>query len=365
MRKSLAVLALALAGIASSAAAQSCGGVYTIARGDSLSRIALALYEDAGKWTALHQSNISDIGEDPDRILVGQRLWVSCIAGLPQGLDPGLVQVVETLDAVPEPDTASEVAEPVEVAAAQDGVRKIRLVTEDRLAPLTDPDEGLVVDVMQAALREVVGEDGYELFRINDPAAHLDPLLSENMMDVAIAWSKPDCAAAPTDTLCTDFQYSEPAFEMLVLLFHDVERPVPFASDADLTGRVLCRPEGYATHMLDENGRNWLAAGKVTLKRPVDLDSCFEMVMKGEADAVVINEFTGRTALSRMGLEGRIKPVEGRPVAVVTLHAVVAKANPNAVELIGVIDRGLRQIRETGEFQTILAAHLTRFWAGL
>ena len=77
---------------AGSVAAQGCGGLYTIKRGDSLSLIADSQYKDAKKWSAIHQSNIQSIGKNPDSIRVGQKLRLTCIGGLPQGLEGGTEQ---------------------------------------------------------------------------------------------------------------------------------------------------------------------------------------------------------------------------------------------------------------------------------
>ena len=364
MRNLLALLALALVGFASAASAQSCGGVYTVARGDSLSFIALDLYKDAGKWTALHQSNIATIGDNPDHILVGQKLWVTCIAGLPQGLETGVVQVVETDDLAPVDTSENDVADVVLMAAEPSPMRKIKLVTEDNFAPFTDPEGGLVTDVVGAALSEVVGPDGFEIYRINDPATHLDPLLTENLMDVALAWSKPDCSSDPELEACGKYLYSAPAFEHLILLFYDVTRPVPFTMDSDIVGRTLCRPAGYLTHMLDQNGRNWVADKRITLTRADTVDGCFEKVLDGSADAVVINEFTGRSAIARLGIADRVDTGLNRPVAVATLHAVVSRENPNAELLIGTLNRGLARIRDNGAYRRIVDGHMTRIWAG-
>jgi nucleoid-associated protein YgaU len=44
---------------------------YVVKKGDSLSKIAKAVYGDAGKWTAIHQANRDTIA-NPDLIHPGQ-----------------------------------------------------------------------------------------------------------------------------------------------------------------------------------------------------------------------------------------------------------------------------------------------------
>ena len=49
---------------------------YTVVSGDSLSKIAAKLYDDGSKWQALYKANKETIGDNPDRIRVGQVLTV-------------------------------------------------------------------------------------------------------------------------------------------------------------------------------------------------------------------------------------------------------------------------------------------------
>ena len=76
--------------IAVTASAQSCGGIYKIKGGDTLSGIADNQYRDARKWSAIFNANREQIGDSPNKIRVGQRLNLSCINGLPTGLEGGV-----------------------------------------------------------------------------------------------------------------------------------------------------------------------------------------------------------------------------------------------------------------------------------
>ncbi|WP_342742344.1 hypothetical protein [Roseovarius marisflavi] len=67
-------LALVGLGLTGEVAAQTCGGLYAVKRGDSLSLIADSQYKDAGKWTAVHSINIDQIGQNPNDIRVGMTL---------------------------------------------------------------------------------------------------------------------------------------------------------------------------------------------------------------------------------------------------------------------------------------------------
>jgi nucleoid-associated protein YgaU len=50
-------------------------GTYTVKAGDSLSKIAKALYGDAGRWPEIFEANKDQIS-DPDVIRVGQELRI-------------------------------------------------------------------------------------------------------------------------------------------------------------------------------------------------------------------------------------------------------------------------------------------------
>ena len=73
----------------SHASAETCGDVYKIKRGDTLSQIADGLYKDARKWTAVYNANTAVIGDSPNRVFVGMKLQLPCINGLPTGLEGG------------------------------------------------------------------------------------------------------------------------------------------------------------------------------------------------------------------------------------------------------------------------------------
>ena len=91
MKTTLLAATFAVAGFlsAQSAAAETCGGYYSVQSGDSLSLIADRLYKDVGTWSTIHSQNIDAIGPKPNAIRVGMKLRMPCINGLPTGLEGG------------------------------------------------------------------------------------------------------------------------------------------------------------------------------------------------------------------------------------------------------------------------------------
>ena len=344
----------------SMAFAQGCGGTYTIQSGDSLSVIADKTYKDARKWSAVYNANIDKIGDSPNKIRVGQVINLPCINGLP--VSEG------TVATAPKPAPSVETVQVKTKQQVSERALMVNLLTADDYAPFTDRaslNEGLVTEIVNAAMGQAAGQDGYRIHWVNDWSAHLDPLLSNAMLDMGFPWLQPDCKQNPDNFRCTNFYFSDPMFEMLVLLFVDVQRPLRFREDADIIGKTLCRPKGYYTHDLDKDGRNWLADGKITLEQPVSVADCFEMLMAAQVDAVALNEFTGRKAMKDLALQNRVDIVQSRPLSIEGLHVVVHKSHPDAEALLSTINSGLGEIKNNSVYQDIIDRHMSKIWSEL
>ncbi|MEP1330056.1 transporter substrate-binding domain-containing protein [Pseudophaeobacter sp.] len=358
MKKKLLAAALGVAGLfgAQTAAAETCGGYYRVQSGDSLSLIADRLYKDVGAWSTIHSQNIDAIGPKPNAIRVGMKLRMPCLNGLPIGLEGG----TKISNAAP------VAAAPVKVAPGHAAVRqKINLLTGDDYAPFTSKashNGGLMTDVMNAVMTKADPKEGFAIHWVNDWGSHFDPLLSNALLDVGFPWYRPDCDSMPDSYRCVNFLFSDSMFETLMLLFVDKSRAFTFEDDSDIVGKTLCRPNGFLTFDLDGSGRRWVADNKITLKSPHTVKDCFDMVAKGEADAVAINEFTGRSVVKEHGLADQFE-VLPQPLSVLGIHAVVHKSHPRAEEMMALVSRGLQDIRDDGSYQRIIEDHLSRIWA--
>ncbi|MEP2716518.1 transporter substrate-binding domain-containing protein [Pseudophaeobacter sp.] len=358
MKNKILAATIAVAGLfsAQAVAAETCGGYYSVQSGDSLSLIADRLYKDVGAWSTIHSQNIKAIGPKPNAIRIGMKLRMPCLNGLPIGLEGGT-----------EVSSATPVAvAPVTVTPGNASVRqKINLLTGDDYAPFTSKSShngGLITDVMDAVMTSAAPQEGYAIHWVNDWGSHFDPLLSNALLDVGFPWYRPDCDTMPESYRCVNFLFSDSMFETLMLLFVDKDRPFTFEDDADILGKTLCRPNGYLTFDLDGSGRRWIADNKITLKSPHTVKDCFDMVAKGEADAVAINEFTGRSVMKENGLEGQFN-VLPQPLSILGIHAVVHKSHPRAEEMMALVSKGLKDVRDNGTYQRIIEDHLSRIWA--
>jgi polar amino acid transport system substrate-binding protein len=150
-------------------------------------------------------------------------------------------------------------------------------------------------------------------------------------------------------------------YETLTHLFVDQNSKVNWDDEQKYPGHNFCRPGGYTTYEFDQNGRNWLKENKILLMRPPSVEECFRLLQAGSVDAVVVPDLVGQGAVSAMGLTQRVRMVD-KPFAIHTLHVIVAKSHPHARTILYYINAGLSQLRETGEFDSIVEEHLTRFW---
>jgi polar amino acid transport system substrate-binding protein len=359
MLKKLLTVAAVAAGLSQGAAqAETCGGVYKVKRGDSLSLIADQHYKNAGLWTAIHQNNLGSIGPRPSSIRVGMKLNLACINGLPTGLAGG-TEVSAT--------TATTTAAPIAVTQGTAANRKkISILVGDGYSPFMDrslPNGGLMVDIMQQVMKAANPAEGYAFHWVNDRAAHRNPLLSNTLLDVGMPWLRPDCEGSPEIPICKNFNFSKPMFEFLFLLFTHKDKPVTFNSDADIVGLTLCRPAGFSTHDLEGGGRKWVSQKKINLVRPRTIEDCFNLLKQGEIDAVVINEFVGRAAIKDMNIKDIVKIVDSRPLSIGSLGALIHKSHPRGAELIAMINDGLLKTRKSGEYQKVIEMHMSRIWS--
>jgi polar amino acid transport system substrate-binding protein len=359
----LSALALASAMLAAGtigvSAQETCGGEYVIQSGDSLSLIADKMYKDVGHWTTIHTNNIDKIGPNPNSIRRGMKLRLSCINGLPTGLKGGVPIAAVTAAVAP--------AAPIKPKLGNAATRqKINILTGSDFAPFTDenlPNGGILADVVEQAMKAADPKEGYAVHWVNDWGSHHEPLLSNALLDIGFPWFKPDCASQPETYRCQNLVFSDSMFEVLMLMFVSKDRPFQFTSDADIAGKTLCRPAGYSTFMFDHQGRNWLKDGKIKLATPNSPGDCFELLVDGEVDGVVLNEFLGREKISELGLKDKVQVALGQPISIDGNHMVVHKSHPRGPELLAVFEDGLKKIKEDGTYQRIIDEHMTRIWS--
>ena len=264
--------------------------------------------------------------------------------------------------------TAPAVTKVVKQARVQDGqALKVKLLTAGDYAPFThkdSPNGGLITEIVDAAMTSASGKGGYDIHWVNDCAAHLDPLLSQSMLDMGFPWFRPNCEENRSHERCENFHFSEPLVELLILLFTKADNKFTFETDADIAGKTLCRPKGYFTHDLERKGRDWLRQGVITLVQADSPDACFDLLMKGQVDAVAVNEFLGWTKVNALGLKGLVEPLR-RPLSIEGLHVLISKKHWRGTTHLYRFNSGLEELKKSKRYDDIVSRHLGLFWAQL
>lgn len=412
------VLPAVLAGVVlgpSAAPAQdriACGADYTVRAGDSLSAIALRAYETFN-YQAIFEANRNTL-VSPAVLRVGQPLFVPCLDGAGAPI-PVAASATETaaaeppegraeVDAVPAAGAEAEAgsdgdtriaatsgalpvvrqltirgdgaagtrrpAEGLRVAAVPASLelppadRTIHLLTGSN-APFSHremPEGGMITELVNRALLRANDRRPYDLAWDNRWDRHLSELLPSGEADLGFPWFRPDCGDLDSlpDAMrprCTDFDYSDPIYEVVVGYY---ARPATPAAQirrfADLGGMRVCRPAGHFTFDLEMRG---LVEPGITLVRPRNARDCFAMLAAGEADVVSLNRLIGDGVIASEGIEG----VTDLPAlsSIETLHMVAARSNPYGRAYLDMVDRGLRQLRQEGVWFEVTSRHMNAY----
>ncbi|MGF1477201.1 MAG: ABC transporter substrate-binding protein [Geminicoccaceae bacterium] len=316
-----------------------CDENYTIEGGDSLSRIADRFYGDRDNWSLIFYSNRSAIGENPSLISVGTEIWIPC---------PG-----DELADGELPEANTENAE-------------VELLTASDYRPFTDqslPFGGMVTRIVAESFASHDDAPTFKIDWIDDWSSHLSPLLERRMFDMGFPWLRPPCVDDP-ETKIADcprkaFHFSDPIFEMLIVNFVRQADNFDPATDKDLHGKRLCRPDGYFTFDLEDRGL--ISGDTITLVQPQTVAECFQLLVDEEVEVVTLNEFTGRDAIENLDLHATVA-VSDKLATVQGLYLIVHKLHPRATVFMHHFNRGLRKLREEGRLDEIVAEHLAEFY---
>ncbi|MFM2319731.1 MAG: hypothetical protein RLZZ215_2352 [Pseudomonadota bacterium] len=350
-----------------------CKQPYKVVKGDSLSTIAQRAYGSASKYSMIYYANRELLTKGPSTVFVNQELRLPCLSDL-DTTQPQTTTAASTTTASTTANTTTETstttanttenntAATTAPISPSPAVSKpdLQLLTAGDYQPFTDqslPNGGLITDLVETALKNQ--NISYKLTWINDWSAHLDPLIKEKKYDMGFPWLNPGCPGI--EHFRCQFLFSTPIFQMLEVLFTRNEAPLKFDNDDDMIGHTLCRPSGYFTHDLDRTGREWLKKSLIKLEQPQSVKECFELLMAGKVDAVAMNDFTGRETIAKMGLQDQVAALP-RELSVEGLHVLIHKTHPRATILLNYVNKGLKAIQDSGEYDAIMDKHLTNHW---
>jgi ABC-type amino acid transport substrate-binding protein len=345
--------AMALSG--GSALAQEACGTYVVVAGDNLRYISRAVYGDADLYRLIYEANIDKIGAKADHIEIGMTLAIPCTNTTPAETETAAVVVEEV---------AAKTEASVQPASGEAPPRMaVRIVTGNGFPPYVDeelPGGGMFTQLVEMAVFRADPELPYNMTFINDWQAHIDALLPSLAYDISFPWPRPNCEDtmlnASDTSRCENFAFSAPFMEIVDGFFTLRESPLlASVSHDDFVGKRICRPEGYTAGVLDSAG---LTADRIQLIRMERVSDCFEALVAKEVDLVSIDAEVADTAIAELGI---VEQVEQNPhlVSLTTLHAIAHKSNQRAVDMLTLLDAGLVEMYESGEWYEIVSTALT------
>ncbi len=356
LTKMLVALPLALSTLTTlptDAAAQEACTSYTVQPGDTLGSIADAAY-GSFDYQTIFNANRNQI-TNPNTLEKGVVLQLPCEDGsLPGGAS------AQQIIAQAETDAQSR------AAGANSFEPPIKVVSANGWAPFVGEnftDGGMLVRIATTALNRGGNSRDYNVSFVDDWGAHLSTLLPLGAFDVSIAWYMPDCSKI--DLLsegmakrCTELDASLPVYESVVGFFTMPGNEYEGVRNyADFAGARICRPEGWFTFDLEEQG---LIEPVVTMVAPKSVEDCFEKMAAGEVDVVPLEIESVASAASALGIDAEI--VQNPYLTnLLSMSFVTHKTNPRGRVYIAMLNRGITEMRESGEWYAIISDSLAEF----
>ncbi|MEM9717204.1 MAG: LysM peptidoglycan-binding domain-containing protein [Pseudomonadota bacterium] len=356
-KKLLAGTVLALASLPVAVQAQTACEEYTIQGGDTLRDIAQRAY-GSGNFQSIFNANRNTIGSNPNSIEVGDTLILPCADGT---LPSSAVEV-----AVAAPQQTAAAAEASGTTLPQGYVPTIKFLTGGNYAPFTDetlPGRGLFTELVDTAMTRGAPGREYTITFVNDWGAHLSALLPINAFDLGFPWFKPDCTKVdlltPSDARrCTDFNWSDPVYEVVIPYYTTPgSRFANISSPSELVGARICRPDGYATFYMQEEG---LFEPDITMVTPVLPEECFTQLVAGTVDVVSLELDLVEGIIAEQGIQSQVVEIPGLS-ELLGLSVLTHKSNPYGRAYVTLLNQGLRDMRQSGEWFGIVSTQLAAY----
>jgi|APSaa5957512622_1039677.scaffolds.fasta_scaffold83911_1 polar amino acid transport system substrate-binding protein len=156
-----------------------------------------------------------------------------------------------------------------------------------------------------------------------------------------------------------EFYFSKPLFNILLRGFTKNDSTIEYNQEKDLSGLMVCRPEGYSItkikHLVDKD--------IIFLKRPKEMKNCFHMLKRGEVDIVLANEFEAKGIINNeFGTNIYFKFIE-KSFGEGPLHLIFPKSSPENIHLLYEFDQLLDQMAKEGDLAKIIKRHLMYYQA--
>ncbi|MGB3315127.1 MAG: LysM peptidoglycan-binding domain-containing protein [Albidovulum sp.] len=352
--KTLLLAGAAMAMLPGLAAAQEACSSYTVKDGDSLGSIAQAAY-GSFDYQMIFNANRNAI-ENPNSLDPGTVLQLPCEDGN-LSTDTKVTDIIEKEEEKQAARAKSNIYEP-----------PIKLVSGNGWAPFTGEDlkgGGMLVRLATTALNRGGNDREFNLSFVDDWASHFETLLPLGAFDVSIAWvipadcSNPDQLDDNSRLRCTTLDASLPIYETVSAYWSRSDSEYAnVQSFSDYAGATICRPESWSILDLTSEG---LVEPVVTYLHPATARDCVEAVLNGTADMTSLDLETGGASVNEVAeAVGVVRPNPNLS-KLESLHFITHKTNPRGRVYIAMLNKGLNEMRESGEWYAVIADSLAEF----
>lgn len=333
---------------AGAAAAQEACTNYTVQDGDTMATIAIAAY-GTSNYQPIFNANRNVI-TNPNSLAPGLVLALPCEDGsLPNG------QSAQELIAAEEQRAAS-------VTRSNVYAPPIKLVAGNGWAPYTSEaltGGGIMTRLATTSLQRAGNGRDFSVSFVDDWGSHLTTLLPIGAFDVSLAWTIPDCTnrsyewSDETEARCTQFVATVPVYDVVGGFYTLPESEYANASTyAELEGSTICRMAGWSMVVLEEVGLN---RNNTTVIQPTTARECLDAVLTGSADIAAFEIELFAVTMKEMGLTSA-DIIENPYVSTLSGMSFLAhRSNPFAREYIAMMNKGLNEMRESGEWYAIIS----------
>ncbi|MCU0828340.1 MAG: transporter substrate-binding domain-containing protein [Tabrizicola sp.] len=336
------------------AQAQEACTTYTVQAGDTLGSIAQAAYATYD-YQMIFNANRDKLATSFNNLPAGMQLILPCLDGrLTPDSELGAIISGEQEAQDANRDTSKAYLPP------------LRFVTGNGRFPFADESltgGGALVRVATTALQRGGNDYKYTIAWVDDWRAQTQVLLPSGAMDIALPWLMPDCTkldqlGAEAAERCTKFDMTVPVYELAFVLTTTADSAYVNARDySDFAGARICQPKGWSAFPLEQVGLSEPFIVHVRLGTP---DECGEALLEGEVDALAMPIEASNDIFVRLDAMDRvvINPVL---VQILSLHFLASKDNPRGKEYIEMLNKGITEMRESGEWYDILATTLAEY----
>jgi len=339
MLKALAFYGLsALVMASSSANAASNCDTYSVVPGDTLRVISERYYGARDLSPLIYDANANLIGVNPNSIEIGMRLTIPCRENIRIPQPTAFLALVNQ-----EAETSHNIV-PRFLAKAGD-------------TPFVKRDNsGILPDILAAALRAGGYQNTLDIAR---PESVSDVLQAstESSSLLSFPWTLPNCddtasLSPQSGYMCSEYTFSDPLLEITLGIFTPADSPLASAANASsFEGKTICVPQFHTSDLLGQNG---IAETSAIIVLSPDFHRCIAGMAAGDFDAAVA-DYQSFATLVPSDSDLVDIPVFAQKT---TLHAVAYNENPAAIEALGMVNSGIKDILISGAWFSIVNQHL-------